>query len=186
MTTFYMSELSTNDVKRRLGDIYTQYMNIAFRAAIRISNNWAMAEDAVHNGFMQIIKDWDKFLQLPYDKQRSRIVIIVKNKMIDLVRKEKYQVPFDEIEEYTECVNYDLITMFERIEDAQILRECVAKLPEIYKTVLELRYFHEMSNAEIAETLGIEPNNVGVRIFRAIEFLTKIVKEGKKNATEGY
>lgn len=174
MLMIYLSAFDSDDDKQTFEDIYLRYKDIAFRAALKVSNNHALAEDALHNGFMQIINDWDKFLQIPCDKRRSRIVIIVKNKMIDLLRKEAKYVISDEEEDYPDTFDYTAI--IEHKEESHFLRECVAGLPDIYKIVLELKYYHDMSNSEIADMLGIKPHNAAVRASRAIELLAKTVR----------
>jgi RNA polymerase sigma-70 factor (ECF subfamily) len=172
----YLPAFSSEDDRQTFEDIYLAYKDIALRAALNISNNLHMAEDALHNGFLQIIKDWEKFMQISSDKRQSFVAIIVKNKMIDLLRKEKKLVSLDGENEYPD--ETDLAIIIERKEEALYIRESVAKLPEKYKTVLELKYFHDMSNPEIAATLEITPHNVAVRISRAIAFLAKTIKEG--------
>jgi RNA polymerase sigma-70 factor (ECF subfamily) len=182
MLMFYLAALDTEEDKRTFEDIYTRYEIVALRVALRVShNNHAIAEDAVQNAFMQIIKDWEKFLETPCDKWRSRIVIIVKNKTIDIMRKEKKFVPLDDYSELSDG-EPDLSVVFERKDDAEFLRTCVAKLPDIYKVPIQLRYFHGLNNSEIATVLGITPHNATVRISRALTLLCEIVKkEGADN-----
>jgi RNA polymerase sigma-70 factor (ECF subfamily) len=140
--------------------------------------NHAIAEDAVHDAFWQIVKDWDKFLLLPCDKWRSRIAIIAKNKAIDILRKEKRYVALDDD---IESGDVELGCLLEHKEDVQFLADCVAKLPDIYKIPLELRYYQELENPAIAAILGVTTHNVAVRISRAIVELRKIVVGGECN-----
>lgn len=44
---------------------------------------------------------------------------------------------------------------------------CVGKLVEIQRSVVVLRLLEEMSNAEVARTLALEPGSVAVALFRA-------------------
>lgn len=50
-------------------------------------------------------------------------------------------------------------------------------LNERERNVLELKYWSDMSNKEIAEVLGLSANHVGIILFRAIGALKKIMKE---------
>jgi len=54
-----------------------------------------------------------------------------------------------------------------REELARITQEVLAELPEIFRTVLVLREFEEMSYQEMAEVLGISIGTVESRLFRA-------------------
>jgi RNA polymerase sigma-70 factor (ECF subfamily) len=50
---------------------------------------------------------------------------------------------------------------------ADRLRGAVGELPDREACVFSLRYFGEMSNAEIAEALAISPDAVGVALHKA-------------------
>jgi RNA polymerase sigma-70 factor (ECF subfamily) len=55
----------------------------------------------------------------------------------------------------------------EREEIAQVTRDALAELPEIFRTVLVLREFEEMAYQDIADLLGISIGTVESRLFRA-------------------
>jgi len=55
----------------------------------------------------------------------------------------------------------------EREETARVTRQVLDELPEIFRTVLVLREFEELSYQEIADTLGISIGTVESRLFRA-------------------
>jgi len=55
----------------------------------------------------------------------------------------------------------------EREEVARITQEVLDELPEIFRTVLVLREFEDLSYQEIADTLGISIGTVESRLFRA-------------------
>ncbi len=52
-------------------------------------------------------------------------------------------------------------------EGEKELLEAMKILPEKLRLVLELRYFHEYSNGEIAKILDISKKNVEIRLYRA-------------------
>ncbi|MBL8861949.1 MAG: sigma-70 family RNA polymerase sigma factor [Planctomycetes bacterium] len=55
----------------------------------------------------------------------------------------------------------------QREEVARITQECLAELPEIFRTVLVLREFEDMAYQDIADLLGISIGTVESRLFRA-------------------
>ena len=67
-------------------------------------------------------------------------------------------------------------TLLEREETRRVVRAAVDSLPDAYRTILVLRDFEELSTAEVAELLGIEPNNVKVRLHRARAALKKLLE----------
>lgn len=61
----------------------------------------------------------------------------------------------------------------ERKELAELLREAIAKLPEIYRNVVLLRDIEEMDTREAAQVLGITESSVKVRLHRARALLQR-------------
>ncbi len=64
-------------------------------------------------------------------------------------------------------------------EDLSLLYKAIKQLSEIDRAVI-LLYLEERPNKEIAEIIGTNPNNIGVRINRIKERLKKIL-DGKIN-----
>jgi RNA polymerase sigma-70 factor, ECF subfamily len=60
-------------------------------------------------------------------------------------------------------------------ELADRLRSVVAQLPDREATVFSLHYFGEMPNGDIAETLGISPDAVGVALHKARKRLKQLL-----------
>ena len=79
-----------NDADRALfAEIYEQYHERMEQAALRILKDTHDAEDAVQNAFLKIIRNFEKFLELPCKKRPFWCVCIVKNEAITLLRKKK-------------------------------------------------------------------------------------------------
>lgn len=53
------------------------------------------------------------------------------------------------------------------------VRQWLASLPEPYRSVLVLRYWHDLSYAEISETTGLPVSTIRMRLFRARQLLGK-------------
>jgi RNA polymerase sigma factor (sigma-70 family) len=54
-----------------------------------------------------------------------------------------------------------------RLEQRDEVRAALAQIPERYRVVLTLRFFDELSYAEIGEITGQDANTVGVQLLRA-------------------
>ncbi len=65
-----------------------------------------------------------------------------------------------------------------QLEQRQSVREALARLPEHYRTVLTLRFFNDLSYAEIAEITGQDANTVGVQLLRARSLLKAALQQG--------
>ena len=56
------------------------------------------------------------------------------------------------------------------------MRSLVDKLKPRYRTLIELRYFQELSYEEIAEKLDLPLGTVKAQLFRSREFLYNIIR----------
>jgi RNA polymerase sigma-70 factor, ECF subfamily len=65
----------------------------------------------------------------------------------------------------------------ERKEAAGLLRACLAQLPDDEQELISLKFFLGLSNQEIAQTLGLTPNHVGVRVHRVLKEMRKLLQK---------
>ena len=104
---------------------------------------------------------------------------IAKNLHVDLIRKEKTRLhQSTDVDE----VGRDVIDETLGPEDQLIrsqnldkLLQQVRSLKPIYRDVIQLRFFQELSHKEIATQLGLSLSNVKVRLLRAKKLLAEII-----------
>jgi len=60
---------------------------------------------------------------------------------------------------------------FSDIEQLELLNKAIPQLPAAYRQILLLRYFKELSLAEIAEILGISEAHAKTKLYRAVHRL---------------
>lgn len=182
MLTFYLSILESDSDKSSFEKFYEKHKLRCLHIACKVTGgNQAMAEDALHNAFLVIIKDWKNFSALSGGKQLSRFVIIVKNKAIDLMREAKRKDHNELDDENNDSADEasEVSIIVENNEGYKSLLGCISELPEIYKVVFELRFIQDSGNNEIAGLLGITPRTVSMRLHRARFVLQdKLIKEG--------
>lgn len=65
--------------------------------------------------------------------------------------------------------------LLERRETRAMVRRCIDRLPETYRTVLVLRDIEDLDTDEVAETLGISPNATKIRLHRARQALRTLL-----------
>jgi RNA polymerase sigma factor for flagellar operon FliA len=123
-----------------------------------------------------MIKNWERYRQYPHDHQKALFITITKHKAIDIMGKEKHESLLNEDDGGKEP---DFSFLVATKEENENLILYVNKLPEKYKTPLELRYYQNMSNREIAKVLGLTPHAVVMRLSRALDELRKIMQEGE-------
>lgn len=69
----------------------------------------------------------------------------------------------------------DAETLLAREERRQMVRQCIARLPESYRVTLVLRDIEEMETAEVAQALGLTEGAVKVRLHRARQALRTLL-----------
>ena len=67
--------------------------------------------------------------------------------------------------------------LMERKETRTTVRACIEQLPDNYRTVLMLRDIEELSTQEVAERLEMTPTAVKVRLHRARQALSTLLRK---------
>ena len=57
-----------------------------------------------------------------------------------------------------------------------MVRRCIDRLPEVYRSVLVLRDIEELDTAEAAEMLAVTPNAAKIRLHRARHALKTLIE----------
>jgi len=180
MIGYYLSAIETDEERLEFAKFYMQHRNKLLYAAKAIVQNQALAEDALHDAFYALAKYWTKFSAIPCNERVPYSVRVVKNKAFDILRAAKGQ--HDEAltdEMLTDASALDISVQIESEDAYRTLLRCIAELPPSYQAIFEMRFIHEMGNAEIAKALNVSASNVGVRIHRARHMLQEILdREG--------
>jgi RNA polymerase sigma-70 factor (ECF subfamily) len=80
------------------------------------------------------------------------------------------------VEQFSEwCAPAD--QLMERKETRTTVRACIAQLPDNYRTVLMLRDIEELSTQDVAKTLSMTPTAVKVRLHRARQALSSLLRQ---------
>lgn len=149
--------------------LYERYFPKIYAYIFRRLGNRDATEDIVSVTFEKVFLHLDKFKPNSGTFQ-AWVYRIATNSVIDHVRKEKHTVAVDpqdlpeEIHPLTDGVHEMIKT-----EDREAVQRAIKKLPERYQTVLNLKYFSQLTNIEVSEVLGISPNNAGVLLSRALK-----------------
>jgi len=146
-----------------------------------IKFDWALAEDAVHETFVTVLKKRKQLLSLDDDSFRRMVIAITKNKSIDILRKNNKLSIF---------AFEDAAAGFESAESGfeagvvefHTLRGYLEKLDPISERILEMKYLEGLTYKQIATTLNMKPKTVEVRIARAKAKIRELLeKEGGDN-----
>lgn len=177
MLLFYLGLLESDADRARFTDLYSMYSKLMKYVAFNKLNDDQLAEDAVHNAFLNIIKNFHMIEEISSHKTRRLLVVITENAAIDLRRKQKKypQSSFDELEPVLGTSPDMLDGML-----VQELMEMIAELPDIYRIALELRAFQGFSEKQIAAILDISYEAARKRVERARSMIAKRIQARQK------
>ena len=120
----------------------------------------AVAEEVVQEAFVSVTKRWDQI-----DRPGAYLRTSVVNKCVSALRRRSvenlYQASAPAM--WNPGIPEQLIE----------LRAALARLSDRQRTVVVLRYFVDMPDANIAETLGVRPATVRSLAHRALAVLRK-------------
>ena len=165
MLSYYFQTIESEEDKSKFERIYYRYRKLMFHVAMKILNNDADAEDAVHQAFVSVIENLNKAGVPESPETKCYVVTIAERKAIDILRARQKVVSLD----------YDETARGLEIPppDASELADAMARLPARYREILLLRYRNGYSAAELGKVLNIKPGSVQRLLWRAKEALRK-------------
>ena len=87
MLVFYLAAIDSDENKNKFEYIYHKYYRFMLRTASSIIRDSALAEDAVHETFVQLLKEIDS-LRIDNEKSlQSYLYILTRERTIDFLRK---------------------------------------------------------------------------------------------------
>lgn len=160
--------------------LYLNYHTLMYGMALRVTRNQDLAQDAVSESLLSLIKKIDLLRSLECNKLRAYLVITVKHTAISLLNRGKRETAADD------GAFLNLKSLFGTEEEALSragigeIRQAALRLPQRERDVLLMRYFREMTDEEIAREMGIRPVSVRVQLSRARRHLAQLLgKEGE-------
>ena len=157
---------STEGEKTLLSDIYLQYRQQMYNLAYSILNNTHDAEDAVQEALYKTARYIPGIQDVNSPKTKALVMTIAESCAIDIYRRNKKQLPFEEIK-------YD----FSHEPRGIGLGDVFAILSPDDREVLLLRYDMGFQVKEIAKMQGRSQNAVTKAIIRAKKHLAQLLDE---------
>jgi len=160
-------DLAKNGDQEAFTQIVEMYKNPVYNMCYRMLSNPQAAEDAAQETFWRVYKNLNR-----YDSKRkfaTWLLSIAAHYCIDQQRKKR--LPSIDLSEIIEFSAEDPAPKPENVairnEFSEEVQQQMAELNESDRAVLVLRYWHEMSEVEISETLRITKSAVKSRLHRA-------------------
>ena len=155
--------------------LVTTYSDELVRFAFGYVKSEAAAEDVVSDSFATLFMKAKSFSE--DDQLRAFLYKIVRNRSVDYLRRHRRELPLEAVEGALSVSDAEGRLLEKERDEA--LHRCLAKLPTQYREVLELTWFEEFSNEQVASILGKSAKQVYNLRARAKETLrTLLEKEG--------
>jgi RNA polymerase sigma factor (sigma-70 family) len=175
--------------QKAYAELMVRYRDSVYFMLLKMVNNKDDADDLTIEAFGKAFKRLDQYT--PNYAFSTWLFKIASNNCIDFIRKKKKNTfsidktyENEEGSEMAMDLRSQTLDPEEKVMKKQkvtLMREVVEKLKPRYRTLVELRYFEELSYEEIAAQLDLPLGTVKAQLFRAREFLYNILKnsEGK-------
>lgn len=143
-----------------------------------ILNDHQLSEDAVHDAFLRIAKNFHKVGAVDSPRTKAFVIIIVRNVALSMA-KQMGKINFFDDDYFLSTVPDNTTDKdFDKI-DYQLIVQAIKELPLTYRDVLYLYSVEGNSVKEISEILQIGNEAVKKRLQRGRKILmNKIVSEG--------
>lgn len=172
----YLSLLDTNEEKNKFERLYDKYKFTMLHTANSILKDHSLAEDAVHDAFIRIAKNFKKIGDVDSLRTKGFVVIVVKNVALTMVRRRSGTYIMEDESAVYQISDSDSNDVFSKISFDSIVQQII-NLPDIYKEVLYLRLVSEMQIKEIAEVLRLSAETVKKRIQRGRKILIENLRK---------
>ena len=175
--------------KKSFGKLVKMHQRSILYLAYDLVGNYEDAKDLAQEVFIRAFEKINQFEERSqFSTWLNRITV---NLAIDHRRKNKKN-PRQSIGDNFDQIHYSEILdgfnnqdspekAIEFSENRTVLEQALNKLSENQRTVVALKYFHQNSTKEIAETMTIAENTVRIHLFRAMKNLKNILKEYKNS-----
>ena len=170
-----MIKLSGQKTKEnREREIYFRFAEKMLITCMRYLGNIMDAEEVLHNGFMKVFVNLEKYEDRHEKSFECWIRKIMLNECLMLLRKRVNfkLVSVDEVNE-NELVN----PVFPDNDDAEMYWNLISSLPVGYRTVFNLFAIEEYSHKEIAEILDITESTSRSQLTKARKLLQQKLRK---------
>ena len=183
MIAIYLALIDDEKDKIEFREIYEEYSKQMWYVANEILHDRFLAEDAVHDAFLGIARNFSKIRSFEPKTIRAYVITSARNAALMIERKNRSDNTID-IERLYEIRDDKATADINRIEMLDFAVSVINRLPELYREVMYLRFILELSDKEIALQLGKNQNTVSQQISRGRKMFIKIMSEGDRQDDE--
>ena len=173
--------------QKAYAELMSRYKDSIYFMLLKMVNNRDDADDLTIEAFGKAFKNIHQYT--PDYAFSTWLFKIATNNCIDYIRKKRKQMlsidkgyENENGEDVALEIKSDSIGPEDKLmkkQKMETMREVVDKLKPRYRTLIELRYFQELSYEEIATNMDLPLGTVKAQLFIAREFLYQIMKNSE-------
>lgn len=153
--------------------LFSRYLDVGFRTAMRYMRNTSDAEDVLQIAFIQFLKNLHQFKAGSITVKPWLMKMIVNTSLTKLTEEKKrkernFKEGFIRMSEYTKQNN----TAEDKNKDLELketLLKIVESLPEKYKSPISLVLYEGFSYSEVARVLSLPEKTIRTQVSRGLE-----------------
>lgn len=159
-------------------EIYTAYSRLVYWAAYKVIPHQETAEDITQSVFEKVLANEKKLNSLEEPQLKVWLYRVATNLALDNARKGSKEQLSDEplSDEIPDFSSHPEETVVEK-HRGNAVRRAINQLSEIYRQVIVLHYFSEMTVQEISKSTGISEGTIKSRLVRARTLLAEMLKK---------
>lgn len=159
-------------------EFYNETHKLLLYMANRLLHNQHDAEEIVQDVYCKVAGDFEKYYMLSHEELRKIACTITKNNCINLLKKKEIHNEFlceinDELLGDTDCVQDEIFKQYQK----EYIKEALGRLKKSDVDILILKYYDELSYADIAKSLSTTEKNVEVKLRRARHRLKEVLED---------
>jgi RNA polymerase sigma-70 factor (ECF subfamily) len=158
----------------KIKKIYEEYRSLMLHIAKTILKDHALAEDAVSDSIIKLIRHIHKIENVSSAQTRSFVVVIVRNTAIDIYNKLAHEgnleFEAEELSDNSQAISDSIISK----EGYKLIVDIIKSLPDTLRDVAVLSLIHDLSNKEIADITGVSYDTIRKRLSRAKRTIKEI------------
>ena len=174
MLAFYtvVWTMHSEDDRAFFQQLYIDYELMMFKKALIVLRNEEESLDAVSDACLMLMKRISTLRQLSDMSLRRYIIITVEHASINRLRRMK------RINQYSFTVDEECT---QELAANEMPKKAIQKLSEKEQWILSMRFDEELTYKQIAQQIGVKPQNIGGILERTYKHLRRILEEVELN-----
>ncbi len=158
------------------GLLVQRYQDSVYSVGYRVLRESQDAEDLTQEAFIRAYEKLDLYdIDQPFGPWIRRIAA---NLAINALKKRKLLLPLDEQRDRDpRQARSNPEIALERAQLYRDVQAALGELPPHYRVAIELRHYHDLSYAEIAESMEIPLNTARTYLYRARQALAAVLRK---------